>query len=1202
MQVREYTDEKARETPFASKVQYLPGHPDQGPPPPLRFAKKSSFARSTPPSSDRTAAGAEVASESANWADPVPPSPMTRTRLLLATALLFAGATGTSAQTAPYSALDNVEGEWVSTNAAPIRPMVLTADTLDLFAVSTQANTVVRFNGSGVTPFDTPRSPVSVALWDHDTMDMVDESRLLVVCRDSYALAVLDRLTGETLAVLELRDPGDGSILGEPQDLLVDQSADRAFVSCGAADAVAEIDLTTLTVVRVFEIPGKVPVFMAFDANDDVLVAPMLSGNNSGARKSADNLYHPQHQGPTVVDFETMALNGTKLPDEDLFRCVRSSGAVEAVTTDAGTLQFGVGVHPTTGAVWQLNTDANNKDPLRQGYRAIQGDVVKNQVSISTLPLVGAPPNTPTTIVDLDTTNLSYPYDPSRTVGQPYALEFVGNSVVAIAGLLTDNVMVLDQNGDFHDEFDLPDGSIPRGMLFMPSQNYLFVHCWGTNKVETYNVAATPTHAFTLDLGFDPTPVSVQAGRRLFYDAKNSAKNNASCASCHPEGRSDLVVWNLADTPTDDKGPMLTQTLAGIGKVAPFQWRGDLRNGPSEFNAAFVSVLGAQKPLSPSDFRKFESFTFSIQNAPNPFENEERVVDDAIQPKLFIGAPPSRATVGQTLFQSGCEECHNQPIGTNNNIVGSGNAFDEENPRRQRLRTGSFHDLYRREQDADPTTPEFDPIPITLASLTGGPDENLFYAMLGAANSHAGLSVGLHAFTQAFPEPPADLADLTGFLFQWDQGLAPATYRATLLDQTSHPTESLVLANYLVPQADARNCDIGVYGTSTLATVLTPMRWAYDRSQGLFVAEDTTVTSQPLSFFTNQAAIGEGSNVFVGVPVGMGVRFAVDYDGDDLFNADELALGTDPFNPDTDEDGWPDGHEVANGGNALNLAIGSNDVTDPVIARAVTQFVTGQVARINVETDEPCYVTVAYSYAGGPSGKEKSARFAKTSSVLLTDLLNSTGGSPWITYAGSVTVTDRAGRTSSVPLPNMPTFNLMLPGSPPAPLTTRSFKTSFKDLIVGDLDWYLRGFNKGGSGVRATANVRIERLTGGPPAIQAPDIHVIARIFKNNELVSNFLPIGGSRKLAGFDRLKTGTPQPFVGLSGPFLVSEISDSAGETQIGFSLRGLKKGDEIRLNIELLVEQDGAYSTFTAKSITRYVMPATDAENRGLKLRR
>lgn len=46
----------------------------------------------------------------------------------------------------------------------------------------------------------------------------------------------------------------------------------------------------------------------------------------------------------------------------------------------------------------------------------------------------------------------------------------------------------------------------------------------------------------------------------------------------------------------------------------------------------------------------------------------------------------------------------------------------------------------------------------------------------------------------------------------------------------------------------------------------------------------------------------------------------LDYDGDDLTNAEERFLGTDPFNPDTDGDGIPDGWEVAYGFDPLDPA------------------------------------------------------------------------------------------------------------------------------------------------------------------------------------------------------------------------------------------------------------------------------------------
>ena len=63
-----------------------------------------------------------------------------------------------------------------------------------------------------------------------------------------------------------------------------------------------------------------------------------------------------------------------------------------------------------------------------------------------------------------------------------------------------------------------------------------------------------------------------------------------------------------------------------------------------------------------------------------------------------------------------------------------------------------------------------------------------------------------------------------------------------------------------------------------------------------------------------------------------------DFDGDELSNVQEMQFGTNPFNPDTDGDGWLDGWEVAEG-------------TDPLSAQSVPK--TMVIARPPVHVISP---------------------------------------------------------------------------------------------------------------------------------------------------------------------------------------------------------------------------------------------------------
>lgn len=1133
-------------------------------------------------------------------------SAMRHVRWMSAVLGILALASTRAAQTTmPFDIVDRVEGELVGYNSVPRRPMAISGQ--HLYAVNTHSSTVVDFDlgvPGPVATFHVPKSPVSIGVW---------EDKLVVVCDGTYCLAILDRMSGEILELLELRHPANGPILGEPSDLLIDAAADMAFVSCAAADAVLEIDLTgpggAPAIGRKFDLPAKDPVFMFFDTSmgtePDVLVAPLLSGNNSGARRSATTQI--QHQGLTILDFAASGttVNGIGLPDEDLFRCVRQgAGAVEPATTGMGTVLMACGLNPATGKIWQLNTEANNKNPAAQTAAAIKGNIVKNRLSIANAHVAGQPANGPAAVIELD---LSPTYPADKTVAQPSSLTFVDNQgswEAVVTGLLTDNFVVLDQNGGLLHEHDLPDGSIPRATAYLDP--WLFVYCWGTSKIEARTYSAGMPPAFTLDLGYDPTPPDVKDGRRLFYDASRSAENHASCASCHVEGRTDMAVWNLGKTGADDKGPMVTQTLAGIERMVPFHWRGEQQNHLIDFNPAFVDLLGASSQLTAEEFDHFQKFVFSIQNRPNPFENEERLIQDNIEPPLLPlvpltsdPSPAPDAIAGRMKFNNRCEVCHSAPAGTNNDIVATGASFGEQSARRMNVKVAPFHDLYKKEQDADKTQAGVQTITITLPGLTpGGPDEILQYPLLGAGLTHAGLLVNLHEFISLifFGFSNADKSNLTGFVFQWDQGIAPAAYRGALLDQT-HDASSEI-AGYLVPQANLRNCDLVAFGTSTIGGVQKSVRWWYNRGNLIrpFVPDDTSISNQNVNFFVTQAQNGQGRNVFVGLPVGSGRQFAIDFDGDGYRNVVDPSP-TDPATP----------------------YVPASDTTAPIIMNVATVMVTGEVARINFETNEPCTATVTYSYSGGPQQTKSTSVPAFTHSILLNDLLQSTvpghglPGNPWLTYTGTIVVQDRASppKTASSSIPVMPDYNLDSNGPtnpPPAPVTTRSFHPD-DQATIGSLGWFTPPLISNPAWmVRGTAVLRVDRESGGPPAVPWPGIRVIARVLVNGEPTANFVPLGVATKESGFDFVLDPdaippTTMAYAGPPGPFLVSPLTNSVGEVGFGFEAFGIPPGAEVRLSIELVAEEAAGFpppAPLTVENITTWSMPGTPASNRGLSV--
>ncbi len=1039
----------------------------------------------------------------------------------------------------PYAVLDNLQAPYTNLSVTPYRPMAVTPDNLHFYALNTHFGSVRFFDfaTSSQSTWRTPAGPVSLAIWDRHPDDI---ERLLVVSRGSHTLTVFDRLTGEVKDVLELPF--------EPADLLVHSSKDRAYVSCSGARVVAEIDLIALS-VNPIPIPCIQPAWMSWADDDHLLVAPLISGNNSTAIALAGV---PETLVLDLTNLGTLfpGWSTPGLPDEDLFSIDISSGSVAPSSRGAGTLLFAHGVNPASGNHWQLGIESLNRDPAMQTEPALNGRFALNRLTLTALPAHGGAVAGAHTQVELDDSIPSTPvidYNPALTVGQPTGLCFSSNGWGLACGVTTDNVVVLAPGGggltegQVAFEWDLPAGSIPRSVMLDPfSQSIALVYCWGTNKVLAYALAPFNPTPFVMDLGHDPTPAAVKRGREVFYDASHSLHNHLTCGSCHIDGTSDQLDWNLSDKPRDTKGALHTQTLMGIDRLAPFHWRGE-RPVLEDFGGAFTGLLGAPAPLTPQQFADFKAFVFSLRNPANIGADESRVLNDALAQPLPNGFTGS-AVNGESVYirtpsvgNATCLTCHSLPTGSNNDLI-------PEVPTLltslSHMETTAFNEL----EDKDMT------IVSIVATGPGGAQLRFFKPLTGYGLLHDGTVNTRFDFVQGFVQLTLqERADVTEFLFQFDSGLAKSAHVSTLVD-AAHPAGLARLTSYLLPQAQAGHCDLAVIGRYPVGGVPTSLQWAYRLATDDFRADLASVAPVPAATFVTNLMGAGVSNLFLGLPPGNAEKFAIDYDTDELLNQDELALGTDPFDNDTDGDGALDGIEIQDVTDPLDpFSVTTNSVF-PVITNLNIEWVTAKNARVTFRTSEPCSSVLVYSTPAGTVQIASDGELERVHNLIATELLPSTnnGLPPTVfhAYTGTLVVTDSSGNPSALML-NF-TSGEFFPVVLPSPVS-----------VTGALNFTSVTRSSGGV-LDVVGDVRLDQKLHGPPALPLQDYVVVANVLVDG-VISTFTQTPVQPQNFSLD----GTA--YTALPGPFLITPVTNSTGSANFNFSLSGLAAGQEVTFNI-------------------------------------
>jgi len=156
-----------------------------------------------------------------------------------------------------------------------------------------------------------------------------------------------------------------------------------------------------------------------------------------------------------------------------------------------------------------------------------------------------------------------------------------------------------------------------------------------------------------------PATADIALGRKLFHAAgdRRISSDGRACASCHPDGRDDAIVWATPDGPRQT--PMLAGRLAGS---APYAWSGNGEDVKQHLGHTFQRLRGGG--LGAAELDALVAYITTMRTPPR---------DPAVE--------TADLRRGSAIFHSGeagCSSCHGAsgdvPDGSKHDVASRANA------------------------------------------------------------------------------------------------------------------------------------------------------------------------------------------------------------------------------------------------------------------------------------------------------------------------------------------------------------------------------------------------------------------------------------------------------------------------------------------------------------------------------------------------
>jgi len=495
-------------------------------------------------------------------------------------------------------------------------------------------------------------------------------------------------------------------------------SNEKAYVALSSENKIAIVDVRSRKVRRHLNITAQDPRAIVV-RNGKLYVIPFESNNKtqlSGGYKIDGKLVTFNAHEHSIANNNVLSLGHKtdivkhpRVPDRDLYVFDTKTDRLIKTVSTLGTLLYGLAVD-SEGTVYIAQTDARNEVNGRSGTKKHGLKELENRAFLNQVTRVSFKGNDAQKpeFINLEPLPPKHP-KPEEALATPFAIQVSeDDSTLFATSAGSDKLFTLDAStGEILGRTSV--GAVPRGIALDGEQAWVLNAV--ANTVSVVNIAdrTQPKTIAAITLQ-DPTHLAFKRGRIAFNTAKASTTATFSCASCHPDGHTDQLLWVLA-TPIVTRGnqimPRSTMPVRGLRDTAPFHWDGIPGDPYGGINSA--SIRRHVKPNSSVDVPESQTrhlidggLANTMATVGDETKNDEGKAgllskaerDDMAKFLLNITYPPAqrrafdnelseRAQEGFELFHitgdvggtpgaNLCGNCHRMPFWVSTNTPGSG--------------------------------------------------------------------------------------------------------------------------------------------------------------------------------------------------------------------------------------------------------------------------------------------------------------------------------------------------------------------------------------------------------------------------------------------------------------------------------------------------------------------------------------------------